>query len=357
MPLPPEPVDAWNALPREPVRMPPELEAVLQQFLRDRHPKARERDLRLSAAELSRAFTAERGTLPVSYLNQPRVRSAYLVHGHALQVVRGISALDEVRTRAGARGAWPERTDGPLRVADLGCGLGAMSQALLTTGPEELELTLVDHQRSAVHDARELVTRTAAALRRPTPRVRGATAQILDWLDRARREGWQQDVVLAGAVLNEWELGWEAGFRRVLDVLAPGGIVVLVEPAMPEVARKLQELREAFGGVTRTLAPCTHDAPCPLLRFSRDWCFTTRLAELPQRAARIAKELGHSADRVHYALWAATGAAGECAPHPSGVGRVVSDPMRGGQLVCVDGERQRIGPRGTTGLRGDAALL
>lgn len=351
-----EPVEPWQPVPRPEVRLPPALEEVLETFLRDRHPRARPKDLILSAEELSTAFTSGRGHLPVSYLNQPRVRSAYLVHAHALQLLRGVAALGEVRLRAARRGLWPTRPEGPLRVADLGCGLGAMSQALLVEEPGEVEITLVDHQRSAVQDARELVTRTASALGGRRPRVRGATKRVLDWLDEARARGWQQDLILAGAVWNEWDRGWEAAFRRALDVLAPGGLIVLVEPAMPEVARRLQELRDGFLDQLTTVAPCTHDARCPLLRHARDWCFTTARVRLPRRAREISDTLGHATDRVHYSLLAAAGRPG-LEPQSADLGRVVSDPMAGGQIVCAAGTRRRIAPGAPQGLRGDAAVL
>jgi ribosomal protein RSM22 (predicted rRNA methylase) len=288
------------------------------------------------------------------------VRSAYLAHFHPQQVLRGRAALDEVLDRAAARGLSPGEPGRPLRVADLGAGLGALSQSLLCRVAEGdgdwPELALVDHQRSAVADARTLTGDVARALRpdREPPRVRTATDRLDAWLRRAGGAGWRYDVVLLGAVLNEQRGDWGPLLEGVLAVLAPGGVGIVVEPALDETARRLMELREEARGALTTLAPCTHDGACPLLARRRDWCFTVRAARLPQDVRRRAERMGHQSDEVRYALWGFRG--GDVGtPRTGPPARVVSDPMGPEQLLCtVEGER-RVRPL-PGARRGDLAV-
>lgn len=357
---PPRP--PWSAVRRGEVRLPPALERLLDDHLAERFPKATPERLLVEIEAMSSAFTDDREDLPLSYLNRPPARSAYLAFFHPQQVLRALSALEEVRDRARARGLWPVR---PVRrVLDLGAGLAAMSQALLVvddTDGAAFEFTLVDHQKAALADARDLLVAAAAALRpgSPVPRVRTATAHIEAWVDRARSEGWRYDVVLLGGVWNEIRGPWEPLFEKVLSLLDPaapgGGLAVTVEPALGETARRLQTLRDDFVDGTTTIAPCTHGRACPLAKLTKDWCFTVRRAHLPPFVRHAAARLGHQKGEVRYTFWACTAGAAAAPPErDEGThGRVVSDPVPGGQVVCSLGERERLPERGPAFVRGD----
>jgi len=345
----------WTATPRPPVALPPAAVATFDAFLAERHPRATADRLFGKVASMSEAFTAERGEIPGSYLNQPPLRSAYLAYFHPQQVLRGMAALEETRVRATARGLWPA---GRPRVADLGAGLGAMSQALLLTGTRPAEITLVDHQKSALVEARDLTLRVAGE---EPPRVRTASERIGAWLARAIREGWRYDLVLLGGVLNEVHDDWAPLVERAASILDPsspgGGLVVIVEPALPPTARKLMATREAALGATTTIAPCTHGAPCPLLALRKDWCFTVRAAELPPRVASFARRLGHQTNETRFALWAFAAREG-AAPfeiEERRHARVVSDRMEGEHVLCVEGRRERVA-QPTAMVRGDLAV-
>lgn len=335
---------SWSGPLRPPIALPSETVVSFEAFLRERHPRATRARLLADAAALSEAFTAERSELPGSYLNQPPLRAAYLAFIHPQQVLRGLSAVEETAARAARRGLWPS---GRVRVADLGAGLGAMTQALLLAGVRPAEVTLVDHQRSALAEARDLTLAVAGA---DAPRLRTANARVHEWLARAASEGWRYDLVLVGGLLNELGSDWERALERILAILDPaapgGGLVLLVEPAIPAVARRLMALREAALGATTTIAPCTHQSGCPLLPLRKDWCFTVRPAELPPRASEIAQALGHQTREVRYALWALAARPGAAPPEVAEPrhARVVSDAMAGEQVLCVEGRRERVRP-------------
>jgi SAM-dependent methyltransferase len=358
----------WTATPRPPVRIPQRAVAAYDAFLVERFPRASRERLLFEVEELSEAFTAEREDIPGSYLNQPPRRSAYLAYFHPQQVLRGMAAIEETRARAGARGLWPtsfSATERP-RVLDLGAGLGAMSQALLLDGARPAEITLVDHQKSALTDARDLTVAVFDAVAGKAvdeggpPRVRTANERLGAWLARAVGAGWRYDLVLLGGVLNEIRADWAPLLERAVRLLDPaapgGGVVVIVEPALPPTARKLMELRESALPSTTTIAPCTHGAACPLLALRKDWCFTVRAAELPPRVASFARKLGHQTDETRFAQWSFAARA-EAAPFEVDVtrhARVVSDRMEGERVLCVDGRRERTSQPGLM-VRGDLA--
>src|SRR6185295_1797132 len=207
-------------------------------------------------------------------------------------------------------------------------------QALLAVGglPEKIEFTLVDHQKSALTDARDLLLRAAAAQRpvSPAPLVRTVASRIEPWLARAAGErAWRYDVALLGGVLNELRGEWAQTVDRVLRLLEGPALLVVVEPALPPVGRALQAVRDEFLETTTTIAPCTHGLACPLAKLSKDWCFTTRAAVLPERVAKQARKLGHQAAEVRFAFWAAVARARAAAPEHDEArhGRVVSDPV------------------------------
>jgi ribosomal protein RSM22 (predicted rRNA methylase) len=177
--------------------------------------------------------------------------------------------------------------------------------------------------------------------------VRTAIARVGEWLARAAHEGWRYDVVLVGGLLNEVASEWEPVLERIARVLDPdapgGGVAIVVEPAIPAVARKLMALRETALEGTTTIAPCTHGGGCPLLPLRKDWCFSVRAAELPPTVAAIAQRLRHQTREVRYALWSFAGRP-EAAPFEVATARharVVSDVMEGEQVLCVEARRER----------------
>lgn len=143
----------------------------------------------------------------------------------------------------------------PQRVLDLGAGTGVVGTTLRSRFGESLAVTSVDRV-----GAPGIV---AADLSRPVcpPGVSG-----------------RFDFIVAAHLLNEFR-SLDAAARAQLVLfwmktwLAPGGHLVLIEPALRETGRALLEVREhvlAAGAFVK--APCLTQAPCPALVNPRDWC-------------------------------------------------------------------------------------
>lgn len=193
---------------------------------------------------------------------------------------------------------------GRLSVLDVGAGLGATTwgvvRALEASGARgTVEATWVD-------DDAEALTLGLAIVRErersgPSPlqlRVRtvASPAGALDDLGRF-------DLVLAGQVLSELDVGLEPGPRvaKHADLLGtwlarrvePDGSLVIIEPALRDRTRHLHRVRDALlmSGAT-VFAPCLHAAPCPMLEREGDWCHEDLDVDLPSALAPVARAAG-----------------------------------------------------------------
>jgi hypothetical protein len=130
--------------------------------------------------------------------------------------------------------------------------------------------------------------------------------------------------------------------------LAPGGSVVVVEPALRETSRALLAVRDRL--VERGLtvrAPCLFRGPCPALSRESDWCHAERPIDPPPLVAAIGRAAGlrKEAVKMSYLVLAPPGE--PWAPAPAGrVFRIVSEPLPSkGRLRYM-----ACGPEGRKGL-------
>lgn len=143
----------------------------------------------------------------------------------------------------------------PKRVLDLGAGTGIVGATLAQRFGGAVHVTAVDRVPSTGIIAADL-SRAA----RPT----GVNGSF--------------DLVVAAHLLNELR-GLDALARARLvmfwltDFVAPGGHLLLIEPALRETGRALLEVRDqVIGAGAFVHAPCLTQAPCPALADAKDWC-------------------------------------------------------------------------------------
>jgi ribosomal protein RSM22 (predicted rRNA methylase) len=155
------------------------------------------------------------------------------------------------------------------RVLDLGAGTGAAGAAVREALGRPLEVVAVDRV-----NAQPGAGVVLADLRQPG-RPRGVEGRF--------------DLIVAAHLLNELDLTIEQRAALVFswahDLLAPGGLVVLVEPALRETSRDLLAVRDRLVSAGYfVLAPCFLQGPCPALARERDWCHASA-PWLPDQAA------------------------------------------------------------------------
>lgn len=150
---------------------------------------------------------------------------------------------------------FPGGDGGVRRVLDLGAGTGAAGRALRDHFGPALSVVSVDRVAGP-----GVVVGDVSRERRPG-RVEGrfdliVTAHLLCEL-----------VTLDAAARARMVLGW---FE---DLLEPGGLCIIVEPALRETARALLKVRDELRGHgLHIVAPCLWQGPCPALDRPRDWC-------------------------------------------------------------------------------------
>jgi 2-polyprenyl-3-methyl-5-hydroxy-6-metoxy-1,4-benzoquinol methylase len=203
-----------------------------------------------------------------------------------------------------AVGALAPRTDGPLRMLDVGAGLGAMTigvaRALGSSGEGKavsLHATWIDTDRAAMELGAEIAKRAPLGpVQLSVSLAKGSAASA------AQLEG-PFDLVVCGQVISELD-GELSGPERVekhaawlvllSKLLAPGGSLVIVEPALATRTRHLHAVRDALlaSSSLGVFAPCLHREACPALSSPHDWCHEDLPIDLPEWLVPLARAAG-----------------------------------------------------------------
>lgn len=238
-------------------------------------------------AELSRAYNegaagADKKPVPLE---------ARVAFSFARDVPKGAAAVREL-VSANLLGT-------PLRILDVGAGLGAMTwgvvRALEASGAKgRVEALLVDADLRAL----EVATKIAAAAPRGSIDVALTTRR-----ERVGAKLPQADLVIVGQVLSELDTELEASARidkhasfvadLLRDSVADGGALVVVEPALRDRTRHLHAVRDRLAGQGTTIfAPCLHAEACPALVKEDDWCHEDVAVDLPKWLVPLARAAG-----------------------------------------------------------------
>lgn len=204
----------------------------------------------------------------------------------------------------------------PLRVLDLGAGVGASAAGLLRThaalarerpslAPLASLLCVDDDALALAQLERTLASARAEGLLPAQPAVLAREGDLRA-PERWLREGEGPfDLVLLGTALVELTRGKgdEASRGRALAALiepwlatsrlSSRGVLVVLEPASKPESRALQRARaELLAKGHHLVAPCTHAGACPLLERETDWCHEDVAVDLPPWLHATAREAG-----------------------------------------------------------------
>ncbi len=274
-----------------------------------------------AVAHLSDLFTTERPDKKFpDYFADPRLLAAYGVFFLPQSFTRTSFALAQV---CGLRGWKPSRRR--PAVLDLGSGPGSCGVAaayrLLQGGLEGIDLYGVDKSPSALAAMESFAQATLGEAVRTKTRIG----------DAARPETWPEgpfDLIVAGFVMNEMPqldqaalLRW---FGELKAKLAPGGLILILEPALRVTAERLQRLSDAVaGGMMTRIAPELDALPDPQLGPGEHWSHETRAWEAPPSAEFVNRHLHRDLREVRFSFAAFSDA--PLAPLPPGLSRLISD--------------------------------
>ncbi len=283
--------------------------------------------------ELFDLFTSDRSRLRrTSYLDVPRLRDAYLRYHLPLNYVRAAKVLDVVRR------LHPE-VETLTNVVDLGAGPGSASLATLfsLSGDVSREFVLTDRSRAATNVARRLLEESAAAAGTAGVTVRTTNGSLVPAPPKVEAPS----LVWLAMVLNELRVGERGGptaeafAAELANSIPPGSTAIILEPAQRGAGRNLLRVHDviASSGRWRIVAPCTHDAPCPLLEErARPWCHFHFEWNPPAAVRRAAAPLGlvdkTGPTRASFSFLAIERVGSPVPTEDRGRGRVIGDPMR-----------------------------
>ena len=296
---------------------------------------------------LSDLYTTDRGRLAHEQADAVHLaaKREYFLASDAPKVAL---ALDEcaARSEAFARLAALDC----VRVVDFGAGVGATSVGFLAwlagaraargvTTPARVELHAVELGVPAAR-AYESAARVAAE-------AAGVVATVsVDARDFRAAPPPPCDLILCQTAINELLVG-ERHAAATVELVAGWALhapLLVIEPALRTTTRALMALRDdalSRGGL-HVVAPCLHQARCPMLAREGDWCHEARRIEPSPRVARIDRIVGRRDERALFAFLA-TAPGAPAAPAAGQLVRLVTDTLgsRGKteRLVCrSDGE-------------------
>jgi SAM-dependent methyltransferase len=291
------------------------------------------REVAAAVTRLSTGLTRERELAGARYLDDERLLGAYLLFYWPISYLQ-------------ARGVLSELPRPPRIVLDLGSGPGPLAFAALDAGAAEV--TACDRAKQALSAARELA------------RLAGQPLTTREWNPThgkplAELTGRQPpDVITLGHVLNELWKGEGAEAKRAAllteatRTLAPGGSLVVIEPALRDTSRALLRVRDLLvaGGIA-VRAPCLFRGGCPALSKETDWCHAERAIDPPPLVAQVGRAAGlrKEAVKMSYLVLAPPGEPW-AEPPPGRVFRIVSEALAGKGRLRYMG----CGPDGRKGL-------
>jgi ribosomal protein RSM22 (predicted rRNA methylase) len=286
-----------------------------------------------SVRRVSLAYRREAGT-PLDLMRDPDAIDARL----AFFLPRDLCKLDLPLQELELLGALPAGR--PVRVLDLGAGLGTsglgaarylLSDRRGARRAASVHIDAVDADDEALRVAERLVAELAKsaqlsielrAQHKPLERV------------LSERTSERYDLVLLGFVLNELPAqDYALALTTLCERLAPGGALIVLEPALRDASRALQRARDqlvARAAAPHVIAPCLHARPCPMLERERDWCHARLPLALPESLAQLARAAGLRDEDLTFSYLTLRNeprAFGVAAPIDQALYRVVGGPI------------------------------
>ena len=274
-----------------------------------------------AVAHLSDLFTTERPDKKFpDYFADPRLLAAYGVFFLPQSFTRTSIALAQA---CGLRG-WKPSSQVPA-ILDLGSGPGSCGVAaayrLRQAGSRKINLCGVDKSPSALASMESFARATLGEDVETKTRIG----------DASRPETWPEgpfDLIVAGFVMNEMPQLDHAALLRWFDELkarlAPGGLILILEPALRITAERLQKLSDNIAADQMTrIAPELDALPDPQLGPAEHWSHETRAWKAPTSTEFVNRHLHRDLREVRFSFAAFSDA--PLTPLPPGLSRLISD--------------------------------
>ena len=265
-------------------------------------------------------------------------RSGDVPAGPVLASARDVAAYAAYRmpaTAAATAAAFRQMRRGipgwaPATVLDFGAGTGGASWAVADQLPVGIRLTLLEQSGEAIRLGQAILAESDLAALRDA----SWSQWRLDAGDQAGGAAPQRaDLALAAYVLGELTDRQQERLAYVAMAAAPA--ILLVEPGTPAGHRRILAARDRLlAAGFRVVAPCPHQAACPLA-VPGEWChFGARLQRSAMHRKVKGADLSYEDEKFSYVA-AVRSADGHGAPDwPAG--RIVRRPQFRKNLVTLD---------------------
>ena len=268
-----------------------------------------------AVVDLSRLFTTARATLSPRYLDDPAHAAAYRSYFLPVNLSKIQVLLDELPKDRGT-----EEPEQPMTVLDLGCGPGTGALALIDwlwqRSPERaksMSVLAADASHTSLSDTGKLweaYCREVGISSEGLRCVEGNLEHPLkgDLGKQIVRHG-PYDLIILANCLNELFAASvdppaerAAVVAQLLPFLAPHGTIMIVEPALKQIARSLHHVRNHMlkQGLCTVYSPCLHEGGCPALDHPDDWCHEERPWQTPPAIAAIDQDVGFIKDALKF---------------------------------------------------------
>ena len=254
-----------------------------------------------SVAQLSDLFTTERPekNFP-DYFNNPEQLAAYGLFFLPQSFVRTAFAMSQALDFR----KWqpPQKA---IRILDLGSGPGSCGTSAAWQLQERfssaVDLSFVDRSPSALVAAESF----AQAVLKNDAKISSRIG------DASRPETWPPgsfDIIIAGFVLNEMSrltekdlLQWVQSMSNVLN---PGGLILILEPALKITSERLQRLSDSIvhHKIISRIGPDLDDSPCPQLATGIHWSHEVRAWTIPSATERINRKLHRDLREIRFSF-------------------------------------------------------
>lgn len=260
---------------------------------------------RSNVKSLWEAFTTDRQNLPRYLLDPKKQTVSYLLGFHLPNVARTWNLLH----RFDRRHQLSSKLDAyeGINLFDLGCGTGAVGQALHSflkhkKFKKSLDISLIDSQGPFLDIARMGYEKMGFE-----GKIRSKRARIETCFDMIRGQLKKEklNVIVLGYVWNELQNNPKAQrkFQEfAMEASLYPTIFLVLEPANQNLARSAMEFRDdlVFTGY-KSLYPCISSAPCPMLKKPKDWCYSETTWKVPKTISDIDRHLDINRSKLKYA--------------------------------------------------------
>jgi ribosomal protein RSM22 (predicted rRNA methylase) len=278
-----------------------------------------------AARALSARYRAERGSTP-----HPLARGDAAALGYAAMILPAAYAQ-----LSGAMAAVVERVPSwaPVSILDIGSGPGTALWAAVEHWSSLQSLTAWEREPAFISLARQLARAS------DNPAISEAHWEQVTLGGTFPRNVGMYDLVVLGHVLNELD---ESLQREVVSFAWEhcAGVLLIVEPGTSAAFPNVRNAREQLLNLgAKTLAPCAHDVPCPLVG---DWCHFPQKLHRPAYQRRVKEgSAGWEESKFSYA------AISKFAPDKTIWGRLIHQPhvSKIGVVLTVSSREGIVKPR------------